>query len=204
MFEGVGLDTRINPKFFRSGIGFGGSCFPKDVNALIAHAKSQGITPRILNAVIATNDDQPGRMVALLKKHLSPRGRTIGVLGLAFKPDTDDIRESRALPGHHPAARRRGDREMLRPGGDAKFQKDLSRSYLYSIGVRGAGLGCCPDRDGMGRIRTPLIIPGNWSSTGEDSQKHGRKQRCTRGCAGENDSEGGDPCGGIRHPVPAR
>ena len=98
VFEGVGLDTRINPKFFRSGIGFGGSCFPKDVNALIAHAKSRGITLRILNAVMATNDDQPQRMVALLKKHLNPRGRTIGVLGLAFKPDTDDIRESRALP----------------------------------------------------------------------------------------------------------
>jgi UDPglucose 6-dehydrogenase len=98
VFEGVGLDTRINPKFFRSGLGFGGSCFPKDVNALIAHAKSRGITPRILNSVIATNDDQPRRMVALLKTHINPRGRTIGVLGLAFKPDTDDIRESRAIP----------------------------------------------------------------------------------------------------------
>jgi UDPglucose 6-dehydrogenase len=98
VFEGVGLDTRINPKFFRSGIGFGGSCFPKDVNALIAHAASHGITPRILNAVMATNEDQPARMVALLQKHINPNGRTIGVLGLAFKPDTDDIRESRALP----------------------------------------------------------------------------------------------------------
>ena len=98
VFEGVGLDTRINPKFFRSGIGFGGSCFPKDVNALIAYAKSKGITPRILNSVIETNNDQPHRMVALLKNHLDPKGRTIGVLGLAFKPDTDDIRESRALP----------------------------------------------------------------------------------------------------------
>lgn len=98
VFEGVGLDTRINPKFFNSGIGFGGSCFPKDVNALIAHAKSKGITPRILNSVIAINDEQPLRMIALLKKHLNPKGRTIGVLGLAFKPNTDDIRESRALP----------------------------------------------------------------------------------------------------------
>ena len=70
VFEGVGLDTRINPKFFRTGIGFGGSCFPKDVCALIAHAKSKGITPRILNSVMATNDDQPERMIALLKKHL--------------------------------------------------------------------------------------------------------------------------------------
>jgi UDPglucose 6-dehydrogenase len=98
VFEGVGLDTRINPKFFRTGIGFGGSCFPKDVNALIAHAKSKGITPRVLNSVMAINDDQPKRMIALLKRHMNPQGRTIGVLGLAFKPDTDDIRESRAIP----------------------------------------------------------------------------------------------------------
>ena len=98
VFEAVGLDSRINPKFFRSGIGFGGSCFPKDVNALIAHAKSRGITTKMLNSVIAINEDQPRRMIALLKKHLDPKGRTIGVLGLAFKPDTDDIRESRAIP----------------------------------------------------------------------------------------------------------
>ncbi|MGA2121762.1 MAG: UDP-glucose/GDP-mannose dehydrogenase family protein [Methanoregula sp.] len=98
VFEGVGLDTRINPKFFRTGIGFGGSCFPKDVCALIAHAKSKGITPRVLNSVMAINEDQPRRMIALLKRHLNPKGRTIGVLGLAFKPDTDDIRESRAIP----------------------------------------------------------------------------------------------------------
>jgi len=97
VFEGVGLDTRINPKFFRSGIGFGGSCFPKDVKALIAHSKSQGINPRILTSVIQTNDEQPVRMIKLLQKHLNPRGRTIGVLGLAFKPNTDDIRESRAI-----------------------------------------------------------------------------------------------------------
>jgi UDPglucose 6-dehydrogenase len=98
VFEGVGLDTRINPKFFRTGIGFGGSCFPKDVNALIAHAKSKGINPKVLNSVMAINDDQPKRMIALLKKHLNSKGHTIGVLGLAFKPDTDDIRESRAIP----------------------------------------------------------------------------------------------------------
>jgi len=98
VFTGVGLDTRINPKFFRSGLGFGGSCFPKDVNALIAHARSKGIDPIILHSVIETNEDQPRRMIDLLKKHLDPKGHTIGILGLAFKPDTDDIRESRAIP----------------------------------------------------------------------------------------------------------
>lgn len=98
VFAGVGLDTRINPSFFRSGLGFGGSCFPKDVCALISHAHTQGEDPRILSSVIATNNDQPARMIALLEKHLPARGHTIGILGLAFKPDTDDTRESRAIP----------------------------------------------------------------------------------------------------------
>ena len=98
VFSGVGMDSRINPHFFRSGVGFGGSCFPKDVQALIAFAESLGMDQKILRAVMATNDDQPRKLIALLKKHLDIRGKTIGVLGLAFKPDTDDIRESRAIP----------------------------------------------------------------------------------------------------------
>ena len=97
VFQGVGLDTRINPHFFRSGVGFGGSCFPKDVRALIAHAIALGVEPHILNAVMKTNEDQPSRMITLLKQHISIAGKTIGVLGLAFKPDSDDIRESRAI-----------------------------------------------------------------------------------------------------------
>ena len=92
------MDSRISPHFFRSGIGFGGSCFPKDIHALISFAESKGVEPRILKAVIGTNDDQPQKLIALLKKHLDIRGKTIGILGLSFKPDTDDIRESRAIP----------------------------------------------------------------------------------------------------------
>jgi UDPglucose 6-dehydrogenase len=98
VFKGVGMDSRINPHFFRSGIGFGGSCFPKDVHALIFFAESQGIDTRILKAVLNTNDEQPQKLITLLKKHLNIRGKTIGILGLSFKPDTDDIRESRAIP----------------------------------------------------------------------------------------------------------
>jgi len=98
VFEGVGLDTRINTHFFRSGIGFGGSCLPKDIKALIAHGRALGIDPQILNAVIATNDEQPMKMIDLIKQHMDINGRNIGILGLAFKPDTDDIRESRAIP----------------------------------------------------------------------------------------------------------
>ena len=98
VFQGVGMDSRINPHFFRSGIGFGGSCFPKDIHALISFAESQAIDTKILKAVLKTNDDQPQKLIALLKKHLDIRGKTIGILGLSFKPDTDDIRESRAVP----------------------------------------------------------------------------------------------------------
>jgi len=98
VFKGVGLDSRINPHFFRSGIGFGGSCFPKDVRALIAHARTLGVDPQVLNAVIGTNENQPAKMIELLKRHIDIAGKTIGILGLAFKPDSDDIRESRAIP----------------------------------------------------------------------------------------------------------
>ena len=98
VFKGVGLDSRISPHFFRSGIGFGGSCFPKDVRALIAHARTLGVEPQILDAVIGTNEDQPEKMIKLLQRHMDIAGKTIGILGLAFKPDSDDVRESRAIP----------------------------------------------------------------------------------------------------------
>jgi UDPglucose 6-dehydrogenase len=98
VFRGVGMDSRINPHFFRSGIGFGGSCFPKDIHALISFAKSRETDTRILQAVLSVNDKQPQKLIELLKKHLDIRGKKIGILGLSFKPDTDDIRESRAIP----------------------------------------------------------------------------------------------------------
>ena len=99
VFKGVGLDHRINPAFFRAGIGFGGSCFPKDVKALIAKAEKLGESPKIIRAVVEVNEGQPLKMIELLRKHIPDlRGTRIGVLGLSFKPDTDDIRESRAVP----------------------------------------------------------------------------------------------------------
>ncbi|ADC66499.1 nucleotide sugar dehydrogenase [Ferroglobus placidus DSM 10642] len=99
VFEGVGLDHRINPSFFRAGIGFGGSCFPKDVKALIKKAEELGEDPKLLKAVIEVNERQPLKMIELLKKHIpNLEGKKIGLLGLAFKPDTDDVRESRAIP----------------------------------------------------------------------------------------------------------
>ncbi|QDA30613.1 UDP-glucose/GDP-mannose dehydrogenase family protein [Thermococcus indicus] len=97
VFEGVGLDHRISPHFFRTGIGWGGSCFPKDTRALIRKAEELGEEPLILKAVVEVNERQPLKLIELLKKHIPElKGKTIGVLGLAFKPDTDDVRETRA------------------------------------------------------------------------------------------------------------
>lgn len=99
VFRGVGMDHRINPAFFQSGIGFGGSCFPKDVRALIARAEEVGVEPKILKDVIEVNEEQPLKLLELLTAHLPDLDRkTIGLLGLAFKPNTDDVRESRAIP----------------------------------------------------------------------------------------------------------
>ena len=99
VFKGVGLDKRINPSFFGTGIGFGGSCFPKDLKAFIASAKNLGLDTKILQSVVEVNEEQPLKVISLLKKHLPDlQGVHVGVLGLAFKPGTDDIRESRAIP----------------------------------------------------------------------------------------------------------
>lgn len=99
VFDGVGLDSRIGPAFFRTGIGFGGSCFPKDVRALIAGAGDYGEHLQIIRAALQVNEKQPQKLVRLLQTHIPDlKGRRIGVLGLAFKPNTDDVRESRAMP----------------------------------------------------------------------------------------------------------
>ncbi|GAB7018182.1 UDP-glucose 6-dehydrogenase AglM [Halostagnicola bangensis] len=97
VLEAVGLDDRISERFMRSGLGWGGSCFPKDVNALRAGAREQGYEPDLLDAVVAVNDKQPRRLVDALAEHVPLEGARIAVLGLSFKPDTDDIRKSRAL-----------------------------------------------------------------------------------------------------------
>jgi UDPglucose 6-dehydrogenase len=99
MMKGVGLDFRINPSFLNAGVGFGGSCFPKDVNAITATAKKNGYTPRILNAILDVNETQPLRIVTLAKNKFGEvSGKRVALLGLSFKPDTDDVRYTRALP----------------------------------------------------------------------------------------------------------
>src|ERR1700755_1564213 len=96
--RGMGLDNRIGPKFLQAGIGFGGSCFPKDVTALKQLAGNSGYHFQLLNSVIEVNELQKRRVLAKLERHLgSLVGKEIGLLGLAFKPNTDDMREASSL-----------------------------------------------------------------------------------------------------------
>jgi len=90
----IGLDPRISPKFLRFGVGYGGSCFPKDVKALISTAEKTGYTPELLKSVVSINEKQP---LEALKMVDDLEGKTVSILGLSFKPDTDDIRESPSI-----------------------------------------------------------------------------------------------------------
>ncbi|HEY4092018.1 MAG TPA: UDP-glucose/GDP-mannose dehydrogenase family protein [Luteibacter sp.] len=94
--QGIGADPRIGYHFIYPGAGYGGSCFPKDVQALARTAHTVGYDAKLLNSVEAVNDAQKSRLFALLSKHFSGelKGRTIAVWGLAFKPNTDDMREA--------------------------------------------------------------------------------------------------------------
>ncbi len=151
VMEGVGLDVRISPHFLRSGLGFGGSCFPKDVKALIGKASEVDYEPLLLKTVLKVNDKQPEIALRILKKHVPDlKGKKIAVLGLAFKDDTDDIRESSAIPliGM-----------LLAEGADVTAYDRMAAEHMKKVypnivycrdGRRCAGRGRrLPDRDGV-------------------------------------------------------
>jgi len=99
VMDAVGADSRIGKKFLRAGPGFGGSCFDKDVRALLARARELGEEFRTAESALRTNDEQIDHVLRLVERHVgSLRGKTIAVLGVAFKAGTDDVRESRAFP----------------------------------------------------------------------------------------------------------
>ena len=99
VMKGVGMDSRVSPKFLNAGAGFGGSCFPKDVAALADIIRKEDLEPIFLDAILKVNNQQPLRMIALLEEKIGSLSRKrIAVLGLAFKDNTDDIRESRSIP----------------------------------------------------------------------------------------------------------
>jgi len=96
--KGVGLDNRIGPRFLQAGMGYGGSCFPKDVKALSELMKQNKVKDKLLSAVNTINEDQRKFIFQKIKKLISPlKGKSIAVWGLAFKPKTDDIREAPSI-----------------------------------------------------------------------------------------------------------
>ncbi|MDO4682158.1 MAG: UDP-glucose/GDP-mannose dehydrogenase family protein [Lautropia sp.] len=138
--------------FLWAGCGFGGSCFPKDVKAITAHAANRGVPTPMLDAVLSTNKTQPERMISMLKDRLGElKGRKVTVLGVAFKPGTDDVRESPALPiiadlvragvevtAHDPIAVETGRRALAEFGvaPDAyAFEADLDRALASAEAV---------------------------------------------------------------------
>ena len=98
VLSAIGLDHRIGDEFLGAGVGWGGSCFPKDVAAIIAAARDVGYEPAMLEAAVEVNDRQPVRLLGRLREYVDPAGARVAVLGLAFKPGTDDVRNSRAIP----------------------------------------------------------------------------------------------------------
>lgn len=187
VWRGVHLDRRFSPvkadrdhppgvvEYLWHGLGFGGSCFPKDVAALQGFGGKVGTNTAILDAVLKVNGSQPMRIVSLLEKEMELAGRTIAVLGLAFKPGTDDLRHSPALPVVK-ALMERGARVVLHdpiamPG--AK-QDPLLKNAIFApdwqTALKGAE-GCCvitswPEysairpTDFMSYMKTPLVIDG--------------------------------------------
>jgi UDPglucose 6-dehydrogenase len=171
---GMGLDSRIGPSWLEAGIGYGGSCFPKDIQSLAHQAKRAGVRPRILRAVTETNQQMRRLVIDKLVSELGDlRGRTIGVLGLAFKPNTDDVRESPALDiartlhamgarvcGYDPAAMRSVKRQLpeLERCADAEsVATDADALLLLTEWDEFRDLDLESIRD---RMREPVVIDG--------------------------------------------
>jgi UDPglucose 6-dehydrogenase len=169
--EGMGLDHRLGRHFLRAGIGFGGSCFPKDIAALKQLAGNSGYHFQLLAAVIEVNELQKRRVIGKLQKHLgSLRGKRVALLGLAFKPGTDDMREapSRVLAARLAAegAEVRGWDPVAQPTDLPQVQ--LCDSFLEAVSGADAAvvvtewpelreLATAEVRDAM---RRPLIVDG--------------------------------------------
>jgi UDPglucose 6-dehydrogenase len=141
--RGMGMDHRIGPSFLKAGLGFGGSCFPKDVSALKQLAGNSGYHFQLLTAVIEVNELQKRRVMAKLQKHLGPLvGRKVALLGLAFKPHTDDMREASSLVL---AARLQADGATVRAY--YPVAEEVARSLLVGVEFAPDALDALSDAD---------------------------------------------------------
>lgn len=145
--KGIGLDSRIGSKFLNAGIGWGGSCFPKDVSALVSTAEDYGYEAQLLKATIAVNQRQRLIVIDKLQQVLKIlKGKTIGLLGLTFKPNTDDMRDAPALDLI---------RELDRLGAKVKAYDPL---ISKQVGMRIEGVSIEPDIDSLATGCDALVL----------------------------------------------
>ena len=156
---GMGHDKRIGKHFLNAGLGYGGSCFPKDVRALAYMADEAGLHPQLLHAVMEINHDQRRVVMNKLTSILgSLRGATIGVLGLAFKPNTDDMREAPASDII---------RWILSQGGSVQVYdpvaRETGRAELERAGVRMDTVTFCEDAYAVAKGADALVVTTEWN-----------------------------------------
>ena len=153
--KAIGSDRRIGTSFLFPGVGYGGSCFPKDVKALLKSSQDEGYDFRILSAVEDVNRSQKERLVEKIAKHFgSLRGRTIALWGLAFKPRTDDMREAPAIPIIERLLEAGVNVQAYDPGRDSRCAADFRRpDHVLRQELRRAGRGRrAGDRDRVERV----------------------------------------------------
>jgi UDPglucose 6-dehydrogenase len=159
--EGIGLDRRIGPSFLRAGIGYGGSCFPKDSLALKQLAANSGYNFQLLNAVIEVNELQKRRVIGKLEGRLGDlRGKKIALLGLAFKPGTDDMREapSLVLAGR-----------LLSEGAEVSAYDPVAdgRVHLHGVEIAGSAREALDDADAAVLVTEwPELVALDWADAG--------------------------------------
>ncbi|MEO0233909.1 MAG: UDP-glucose/GDP-mannose dehydrogenase family protein [candidate division WOR-3 bacterium] len=130
--EGMGLDKRIGREFLNAGIGYGGSCFPKDIGSLIYTAKSLGYDFGILKEVKKVNDNRVKRFVEKIKKHTNLSNKKVAILGLSFKPNTDDIREAPSLKLINLLLKQKAKIKVFDPVAVENVKKVLKNKVVYS------------------------------------------------------------------------
>ena len=150
--RGMGCDKRIQPAFLSAGLGWGGSCFPKDVKALAHIAAMHGCHPQLLRAVTEINYDQRKQVILKLREMLGTlRGKTVGVLGLAFKPNTDDMRDSPAVEVIHFLQNEEAQVKAYDP-----VAMDNARRLLPTV-------NCCQDPYAVAEGADAIILVTEWN-----------------------------------------
>jgi UDPglucose 6-dehydrogenase len=141
--KGMGLDGRIGGKFLHAGVGYGGSCLPKDISSLIRLAELRGYDPRIVRAISAVNEELPGKAVDKLREELGAlAGSSICVLGLAFKPNTDDLRDAPSIRIIRDLLGRKARVRVFDPVAVDNFRKTVALDVEYSRNPYEAAEGC--------------------------------------------------------------